>query len=201
MAVSGTVILLALRLQKSLPPTEFPVSPIPQSQPIPRSCISSEAKKEKEKRKKKRVHFAEDVVEPSGNSEEFRRQRSGKINSPPSSKLKESGKVGGMPANRVALYNGILRDRVVQRLPLASAIFCFAAAVNDSQSPLRSIRSLTSIISSHEANPKHKQRQGMSTFSYDGPLPPMSLETNAKPEITFNHSLRAGLPSPSTHKE
>ncbi|KAA8535099.1 hypothetical protein F0562_030102 [Nyssa sinensis] len=118
MAVSGTVILLALRLQKSLPPTQFPVSPIPQSQPIPRSCISSEAKKEKEKekRKKKRVHFAEDVVEPSGNSEEFRRQRSGKINSPPSSELKESGKVGGMPANRAALYNGILRDRGSQRL-------------------------------------------------------------------------------------
>ncbi|KAA8523015.1 hypothetical protein F0562_009438 [Nyssa sinensis] len=121
MAVSGTVILLALRLQKSLPHTQFPVStPIPQSQPIPRSCISSEGKK-KEK-KKKRVHFAEDVVDPSGNSEEFRRQRSGNSYSSSGSKslssstFKESGKDRGIPANREALYNGILRDRVVHRL-------------------------------------------------------------------------------------
>ncbi|PQQ14152.1 uncharacterized protein Pyn_22497 [Prunus yedoensis var. nudiflora] len=58
MAVSGTVILLALRLQKSLPNSHFPVDQINQSSPqILRSCISSE-----------------DVVDPSGDGQEFRRQ-------------------------------------------------------------------------------------------------------------------------------
>ncbi|KAJ1443892.1 hypothetical protein SESBI_00065 [Sesbania bispinosa] len=42
MAVSGTVILLALRLQRSFPHTQFPVHEIPPSPPpILRSCISS----------------------------------------------------------------------------------------------------------------------------------------------------------------
>ncbi|KAK3002508.1 hypothetical protein RJ639_021420 [Escallonia herrerae] len=44
-------------------------------------------------------------------------------------------------------------------------------------------------------NPKHKQRQGISTFAYEGPLPPMSSETIATQETSLSHSLRAGLPS------
>ncbi|XWS27008.1 hypothetical protein CRYUN_Cryun26dG0079100 [Craigia yunnanensis] len=122
MAVSGTVILLAFRLQKS-----FPLDQIPQpSQQVLRSCISSEGKK-REKKKKKKVHFAEDVMDPRGDGEEFRRQvknpvRIGSNNSPaalnssPKFKKIGGGKDRGMPANRVALYNGILKDRVVQRL-------------------------------------------------------------------------------------
>ncbi|KAK9268443.1 hypothetical protein L1049_000193 [Liquidambar formosana] len=43
------------------------------------------------------------------------------------------------------------------------------------------------------ANPKHKQRQGMSTFAYEGPSPPISLETSSKREISLNHTLQAGL--------
>ncbi|KAH7572410.1 hypothetical protein ACOSP7_015562 [Xanthoceras sorbifolium] len=43
------------------------------------------------------------------------------------------------------------------------------------------------------ANPKHKQRQGMSTFAYEGPIPSTSMETSAKLEIVPNHSLRTGL--------
>ncbi|XVF88369.1 hypothetical protein PTKIN_Ptkin19aG0045200 [Pterospermum kingtungense] len=123
MAVSGTVILLAFRLQKS-----FPLDQIPQAshqEQVLRSCISSEGKK-REKKKKKKVHFAEDVMDPRGDGEEFRRQvknfgvkiGSGSNNSS-SAELKKIGGVkdrGVMPANRVALYNGILRDRVVQRL-------------------------------------------------------------------------------------
>lgn len=70
------------------------------------------------------MHFAEDVVDPRGDGEEFRRQHGGGIiggNSSTSIKFKKKsnsvvGKDRGMPANRVALYNGILRDRVVQRL-------------------------------------------------------------------------------------
>ncbi|XAR66894.1 hypothetical protein NMG60_11013267 [Bertholletia excelsa] len=101
MAVSGTVLLLVLRLQKSLPATEFP----------PKPCISSDGKRRG--KKKKRVHFAEDVVDPTGNGEEFRRQhRSVCTSSSPEPQRKE---LRGMPANRVALYNGILRDRLVHR--------------------------------------------------------------------------------------
>ncbi|WCJ29632.1 hypothetical protein M5689_011252 [Euphorbia peplus] len=103
MAVSGTVILLALRLQKSLP-DHFPNY----NHQALRPCISSEGK---EKKKKKRVKFAKDVVDPRGNGEEFRRQRiAGKF------KVSGGSSDRGMPENRVALYNGILRDRVIQRL-------------------------------------------------------------------------------------
>ncbi|XP_052198499.1 uncharacterized protein LOC127805772 [Diospyros lotus] len=113
MAVSGTVILLALRLQKSFPAA---------APPTPRPCISSASEgKKRFKKKKKRVHFAKDVVDPAGNSEEFRRQHghgnSGggfSVNSAP--KKGQNGKeIKGMPANRAALYNGILRDRLVPR--------------------------------------------------------------------------------------
>ncbi|KAF8406939.1 hypothetical protein HHK36_006060 [Tetracentron sinense] len=45
------------------------------------------------------------------------------------------------------------------------------------------------------ANPKHKQRQGMSTFAFEGPLPPLSSETSSKQDILLSHSLRGGLAS------
>ncbi|KAI8570739.1 hypothetical protein RHMOL_Rhmol01G0059800 [Rhododendron molle] len=119
MAVSGTVILLALRLQKSFPAAQFQSS----SPQLPRSCISSDGKKRE--KKKKRVQFAEDVVDPVGNSDEFRRQHntvaatttnSDGLDSNSSSKeerRERKREVRGMPANRAALYNGILRDRLV----------------------------------------------------------------------------------------
>ncbi|KAK1389409.1 Ribosomal protein [Heracleum sosnowskyi] len=46
------------------------------------------------------------------------------------------------------------------------------------------------------ANPKHKQRQGMSTFAIEGPLPPVSIrEAFVKQEASVDHKLIAGLPS------
>ncbi|KAM7511502.1 hypothetical protein LguiB_010377 [Lonicera macranthoides] len=45
------------------------------------------------------------------------------------------------------------------------------------------------------ANPKHKQRQGLSTFASDGQLPPLSLGTSVKEESSssMSQTLRAGL--------
>ncbi|XP_038696728.1 uncharacterized protein LOC119993605 [Tripterygium wilfordii] len=103
MAVSGTVILLALRLQKSPPIVQIPQQSL-------RPCISPEGKKNK---KKKRVQFAEDVVEPRGNSgSDTSSSIKFKKTSYGGAKAKDRGT---MPENRVALYNGILRDRVVHR--------------------------------------------------------------------------------------
>ncbi|KAH7572409.1 hypothetical protein JRO89_XS04G0252100 [Xanthoceras sorbifolium] len=113
MAVSGTVILLALRLQKSSQTTQYSIDQIPResAEQVLRSCISSE-----------------DVVDPRGNGEEFRRQHGSRKTSSSSSSSPSSStslnlsspaqfkKSGGMPANRVALYNGILRDRVIPRV-------------------------------------------------------------------------------------
>ncbi|KAJ8562346.1 hypothetical protein K7X08_011637 [Anisodus acutangulus] len=129
MAVSATMILLAtLRLQKY---QEFSFNAIPHHSP--RSCISTNGKKKKEK-KKKRVKFAEDVVEPSGNSEEYRKLHHFNNNNNnnnnnfrhvngcccssnlDSNELKKSGKVQEMPANRAALYNAMLKGRVINRI-------------------------------------------------------------------------------------
>ncbi|KAI3893471.1 hypothetical protein MKX03_022799 [Papaver bracteatum] len=117
MAVSGTVIILAIcRSPKlSLSVSEFPnKSDDPQNL---RSCISSEEKK-REKKMKKRVHFAEDVIDPVGNSKSFRRVHKKCSSSSSSFKNNDQdcgrsrqGKARGIPPNRLALYNGILRDR------------------------------------------------------------------------------------------
>ncbi|KAI3709453.1 hypothetical protein L2E82_39215 [Cichorium intybus] len=118
-AVSGTVILLAFRLQKQptaavAGTTKFSVTN------HPRPCISIGGTKKRVKKKKK-VHFAEDVMEPSGNGDEFRKRlQSKKFHKlrTSSSLFKDEGgkKKISMPANRMALYTGILRDRRVQRL-------------------------------------------------------------------------------------
>ncbi|KAK1417246.1 hypothetical protein QVD17_26371 [Tagetes erecta] len=120
-AVSGTVLLLAFRLQK-----QPSFSGTDQFSIIhhPRPCISSDGKKREKKNKK--VHFAEDVMEPSGNGEEFRKRLQSKNLGQKrtfSSTLKEEGgkkkivgKYEGIPANRLALYSGIIRDRGVHRV-------------------------------------------------------------------------------------
>uniref|UniRef100_A0A1J3JX50 Uncharacterized protein n=3 Tax=Noccaea caerulescens TaxID=107243 RepID=A0A1J3JX50_NOCCA len=82
-------------------------------QQILRSCLSSEEKK-KQRKKKKKVKFAENVKEPKGNGEEYRKREHLRRTVPePVIKPKKTGSVcrNDMPANRIALYNGILRDR------------------------------------------------------------------------------------------
>ncbi|KAL8129562.1 hypothetical protein V2J09_018717 [Rumex salicifolius] len=126
-AVSGTAfIVIALKLQKSLslPPSLSLVAQFqPHSPPSspPRPCISSGVKKGE--KKKKKVRFAKDVVEPSGNSAEFRKRlniqiqkKNAAISAAASATTSVKAVRGGMPANRAALYNGILRDRVIHRI-------------------------------------------------------------------------------------
>ncbi|KAF8061205.1 hypothetical protein N665_1211s0005 [Sinapis alba] len=83
---------------------------------ILRPCIcSEETKKQSKKKKKKKVKFAENVKEPKGNGEEYRRKRESLWRNVPEPVIKpdKTGSVcrTDMPANRIALYNGILRDR------------------------------------------------------------------------------------------
>ncbi|KAM0000744.1 hypothetical protein Hdeb2414_s0017g00503471 [Helianthus debilis subsp. tardiflorus] len=141
-AVSGTVILLAFRHHK--PPTTTTSAAVAVAGKFttthhPRPCISIDGRRglyfvkslfleigfgffdgKKRVKKKKKVRFAEDVMEPSGSGEEFRKRFKNKN----LQKLRTSSSIckdeGGkrkinMPENRVALYTGILRDRKVHR--------------------------------------------------------------------------------------
>ncbi|WOL00163.1 hypothetical protein Cni_G08876 [Canna indica] len=45
------------------------------------------------------------------------------------------------------------------------------------------------------ANPKHKQRQGISTFAYEGPVPPASSEVTSKQEPAATNFWPIGLAS------
>ena len=55
-------------------------------------------------------------MDPSGDGEEFRRQHSRNSSFSVKNSVKKSGdEVKGMPANRAALYNGILKERGVHR--------------------------------------------------------------------------------------
>lgn len=68
--------------------------------------LADEKKKER-KKKKKKVRFAADVKEPRGNGDEFRMKTKRTRKSSPVERSCRSE----IPANRVALYSGILRDR------------------------------------------------------------------------------------------
>ncbi|KAF4398942.1 hypothetical protein G4B88_023536 [Cannabis sativa] len=98
------------------------------SEKIPPSCLSSGNDKEKrERNKKKKVKFAENVKEPKGNGEEFRngykkRRRILEMNNN-NCRNEISGiqKTPNKNNNRIALYNGIIKDRT-QRLHLKSGL-------------------------------------------------------------------------------
>ncbi|KAG5415980.1 hypothetical protein IGI04_003547 [Brassica rapa subsp. trilocularis] len=84
--------------------------------PLLRSCLSSSEAMKKHRSKKKKVRFAENVKDTEGNGKEYRKRRelSRRIVHESVTQPGKTGSVCGistMPANRMALYNGILRDR------------------------------------------------------------------------------------------
>ncbi|PRQ50669.1 hypothetical protein RchiOBHm_Chr2g0135861 [Rosa chinensis] len=99
MAISSTFVFLAFSRKQTLPPE--PQNATKQS-PTLRSCLSSGDKKRDGKKKK--VRFAENV------EEEKMVERV--MESSTSSKRVEQSCRNQIPQNRVALYNGIRRDRV-----------------------------------------------------------------------------------------
>ncbi|EOY25799.1 hypothetical protein QUC31_011785 [Theobroma cacao] len=102
MVVSSTVIFLTFSRQKTLPPSKQTL----------RSCLSSEGKRRG--RKKKKVQFAENVKDTSGNGEEYRKEQNKKLIAATAGRSRKVDRFcrNEMPENRIALYNGILRDRV-----------------------------------------------------------------------------------------
>ncbi|VYS48888.1 unnamed protein product [Arabidopsis thaliana] len=108
MVFSSTALFLAISRQFSGNQTS--------DQQILRSCLSSEEKKKQRKNKKKKVKFAENVKETKGNGEEYRKKREQRLRRIVPEQMIKPEKTGSvcrndMPANRIALYNGILRDR------------------------------------------------------------------------------------------
>ncbi|XP_022720857.1 uncharacterized protein LOC111278526 [Durio zibethinus] len=98
MVVSSTVIFFTFSRQKNLSPPKQTL----------RSCLSSVGKKKD--KKKKKVQFAESVKETSGNGDK-------KLIAATATTAGRSRNVdricrNEIPANRIALYNGILRDRL-----------------------------------------------------------------------------------------
>ncbi|KAJ7951897.1 Cytochrome P450 family protein [Quillaja saponaria] len=116
MVVSSTVIFLAFSKQKVFLPTQLSRNPNSQesNNKILRSCLYSEEKKRERKKMKKKVQFADNVKEPSGNGKEFRNKehKRSKCIVVIRSCRNKIPEIHGIPGNRIALYNGILRDRV-----------------------------------------------------------------------------------------
>lgn len=66
----------------------------------------------KKKKKKKKVQFADNVKEAAETEEPKQRRKKNRV--VPSNSYRqheETSEIPKMPANRIALYNGILRDR------------------------------------------------------------------------------------------
>lgn len=113
MAVSGAVILLSLSRIRILPTTTTHQNSVSQSQKqLPmsslRSCLSTDDKKKKNKKKK--VKFADNVKDKKSELTKIISMKKEKqYENVQNQKIPEFQR---MPANRAALYHGILRDRV-----------------------------------------------------------------------------------------
>ncbi|KAF7814368.1 putative transmembrane protein [Senna tora] len=115
MVVSSTVLYLGFLRQKSFPLLQIPGNSTSQesNKKALRSCLCS-GKKKKGDFLKKRVQFADNVKEEKDETtrKEIRGKQRKKNRVSSSSCRIESPEIRGMPQNRIALYNGILRDRV-----------------------------------------------------------------------------------------
>ncbi|TKY48076.1 hypothetical protein E2542_SST25490 [Spatholobus suberectus] len=102
MLLSTSLLYLAFSRQRTTPSFQIHHS----NKPTLRSCLYSEEKKRERKKKKKKVKFADSVKEARERGEVGKQKRVS------SNCRHETSESGGMPANRIALYNGILRDRM-----------------------------------------------------------------------------------------
>ncbi|KAJ4718387.1 Cytochrome P450 family protein [Melia azedarach] len=109
MVVSSTFLFLAFSKPKTDSSPQNHDSLVPQEKTL-RSCLYSEEKKRQRKKQKKRVHFAENVKDTAGNGKEYRNLMNKKFTNTVDRICRNE--IPGIPANRAALYNGILRDRV-----------------------------------------------------------------------------------------
>ncbi|KAH9323982.1 hypothetical protein KI387_043923 [Taxus chinensis] len=107
--VSGGVALLVLGRHK-LPELNL-IKPIPSKSFSGRSCLSS-ANNLRRKKNKKRVRFAAEVVE----HDQIQQKQKQKIreSSIPANNGRPVEERSSIPANRLALYNGMLRYRMHQ---------------------------------------------------------------------------------------
>ncbi|XP_061359818.1 uncharacterized protein LOC133303865 [Gastrolobium bilobum] len=116
MLVSSTVLYLAFSRQKIHGGNPDSHDDDSSNKQILRSCLYSEEKKRerkmmKKKKKKKKVQFADNVKEAIETSElGMKEQR--KQNRVSSNCRHQTPEIRRIPENRIALYNGILRDRV-----------------------------------------------------------------------------------------
>ncbi|XP_047076606.1 uncharacterized protein LOC124686750 isoform X1 [Lolium rigidum] len=117
MAVSGSLVLFSLR-RFAKPASEEPASPL-------RSCLASSGTyyvaaaavpKRARRKGEKRVRFAEGVVDNEGAAPPVRRSPSPPPAPAPEPTCRTTDVAGHrMPANREALYRGMLRERSVHR--------------------------------------------------------------------------------------
>ncbi|KZV56056.1 hypothetical protein F511_06073 [Dorcoceras hygrometricum] len=109
-ASAGTLIIFNLLQERYTPIPRKQDSRIHGKEAL-KSCLSSGGKRRNGKRRIKKVRFADDVKDSRRDlNEKFERKAGEKIES--SCCGKEMLGLRRMPANRVALYSGILRNRV-----------------------------------------------------------------------------------------
>ncbi|KAI3865093.1 hypothetical protein MKW92_026471 [Papaver armeniacum] len=110
-AVSGSVVLVALQAHKRL------LSDFMKKVELELGTAAAGVGKVQQKKK---VRFADDVIEPSSNNKEYRKQRS-RLNMDRSSSLCNSQcsqmmnpDEDKMPENRRALYKGIVQSKILK---------------------------------------------------------------------------------------
>ncbi|WVZ77443.1 hypothetical protein U9M48_025307 [Paspalum notatum var. saurae] len=120
-AFSGSLVIFSLCRAHLSHGAEAERSPPPEH--ALRPCLSSSDKRRRRRRAEKRVRFAADVVDNEGAPRPARLSTSPPAAAAPSSSSSSCRDAAGsedrmmmMPANREALYRGMLRDRSAHRV-------------------------------------------------------------------------------------